>query len=146
MVGLTMVLVICLAVICLACLTVAGLMIWWTMDSSGRHSISAGKQQTLALETMKESNAQSAEMVGSIVNLSELLLLGRPVDPSMTLPKEPVETVPASSMMPADLWERLPEPIKTTLIREAQESEGLGTWPDPSETLQPDSAEGWATT
>lgn len=141
MTGLLVATVVCLTMICLATLTVTGFLVWWTMDSSGRHSISAGKAQALALESMKETAQTSATMVGSVVNLSEMLLLGRPAPPIST--SELVETPPASSLMPSDLWDRLPEPIKMTLIREAEESQVAGIWPEASETLQPDSEEGW---
>lgn len=141
--GLMVTMAVCLTLICLASLTLAGFLVWWTMSSSGQHSISAGKQQTLALESMKEMVGQSATMVGSMAELSEMLLLGRPVEPTSL--SEPVETPNVSSMMPNDLWEQLPEAIKMTLIREAEESETVGIWPEASETLQPDSAQEWAT-
>jgi len=132
--GLLVTMAVCLTLICLASLTLAGFLVWWTMSSSGQHSISAGKQQMLALEAMKEMVGQSATMVGSMTELSELLLLGRPAEP--TLQTAPSETPPENLMMPADLWSRLPDAIKMTLSREWEESEAAGTWPDPSETLQ----------
>ena len=79
MTSLMVALVVCLTVICLASLTVAGFLIWWTMDSAGQHSISAGKQTTLAIEAMQEGIAQQATVVGLVTNLTEMVILGRPI-------------------------------------------------------------------
>lgn len=127
-------LVVCLTMICLVCLGVTALMIWWTMDSAGRHSISAGKQTTLAVEALKESTGQQATVVGMVTNLSEMLLLGRPTPPTLQSLEMPSE--PETLLTPDDLWRGLPETVRENLIREAEEA---GTWPSHSEMLQPGS-------
>lgn len=135
--GLLVAMVVCLTTICLACLILTGFLVWWTMGSSGQHSISAGKQTTITLEAMREMTGQAATMVGSMAELSELLLLGRPVDPIS--PSEQSETPSGSSVTPGDLWNELPDSIKHTLLREFEEAETAGIWPEASETLLPDS-------
>ena len=140
MTGLLIAVVACLTMICLACLTVTAFLVWWTMGSAGQHSISAGKQTTIALQSMETMVGQSASVVTAMADLTETLLLGREIEPTSPLQpdEKPSETLP----MPGDLWQQLPEGIKGTLIREWEEAEGAGIWPDPSETLQPDSEVG----
>jgi hypothetical protein len=131
MTGLTMALVICLTVICLAALTVAGFLIWWVMDSAGQHSISAGKQTTLAIEAMQQGIAQQATVVGMVTTLTEMVILGRPM-PETSKPLE-IESPTETLLTPDDVWTGLPMSIQETLVREAEEA---GTWPSPSEQLQ----------
>ena len=124
-------LVVCLTTICLASMVVAGFLIWWTMDSAGQHSISAGKQTTLAVEAMRESVNQQATVVGMVTTLTETLLLGRPMP--QTVPELEIEKPAETWLTPDDVWNGLPESIRDNLIRETEEA---GIWPDPSETLQ----------
>ena len=134
MTGLMVALVVCLTTICLASMVVAGFLIWWTMDSAGQHSISAGKQQRLALEAMRETMAQSSAVATAQMHLTELLLLGRPM-PS-TVPELVSGSEPETPLTPDDLWTRLPGNMREAMLRDIEEE---GTWPSPSETLQPDS-------
>lgn len=131
MTGLLTTMVICLTLICLACLSGTIFLVWWNLGSAGKHSISAHKQQTLALEAMRESNAASVEIVSLQAKLTETLLLGRPM-PETSLPPEP-ESPSEISLTPDDLWKQLPPHIQDNMLREEEE---LGTWPNPSETLQ----------
>lgn len=135
--GLTVALAVCLTMICLGCLTMTAFLVWWVMGSAGQHSTSAGRQQTLALESMKETVGQVAGLATTMVDLSETLLLGRPIQESQPRPES--ESPNETSPMPADLWQQLPDPIKQTLLREWDEAETMGIWPSPLETLQPDS-------
>lgn len=131
MTGLLIALVICLTTVTLAALTLAGFLVWWTMDSAGQHSISAGKQTTLAIETMKDVSGQQATVVGMVTNLSETLLLGREMQLTSPPPEDekPIET----SLTPDEVWEGLPASIQENLLREAEEA---GIWPSLSEQLQ----------
>ncbi len=134
MTGLMVATVVCLTMICLAAMTVAGFLVWWTMDSAGQHSISAGRQTTLAMETLKEASGQTAQVVGLVTNLTELVILGRPMPPT----GQPVETPSPSAtpLSPDELWRGLPDNALQALIREQEEDQAAqGTWPDPSETL-----------
>ncbi len=134
MTGLMVALVVCLTTICLASLTVAGFLIWWTMDSAGQHSISAGKQTTLAVEAMREGIAQQATVVGLVTNLTEMVILGRPI-PQTSQPHELVSP-PETLLTPEQVWTDLPATIQEAMLREVEEA---GIWPSPSEQLQPDS-------
>jgi hypothetical protein len=131
MTGLMVALVVCLTTICLASLTVAGFLIWWTMDSAGQHSISAGKQTTLAVEAMREGIAQQATVVGLVTTLTEMVILGRPIPE--TSQELVIEKPPETSLTPDDVWSGLPQAIQDNLLREAEEA---GIWPSPSEQLQ----------
>ena len=134
MTGLLMVMTICLAAICLATMALTGFLVWWTMDSAGQHSISAGKQQRLAVESMRETVSHSAQTAQAQMHLTELLLLGRPTP--QIVPELVNASVPETPLMPDDLWKGLPTNIQEAMVREAEEA---GIWPNPSETLHPDS-------
>ena len=140
MTGLMISLVVTLGILCLASMATAGLLIWWTMDSAGQHSISVGKQQRMALEAMKETVSHSAATAQAQMHLTELLLLGRPMP--QTVPELVSVSEPETSLIPADLWQQLPPNMREAMMREAEEA---GIWPSPSETLQPDSAPGEGT-
>lgn len=131
MTGLMVALVVALTLIAMTCLVVTAFLIWWTMDSAGQHSISAGRQTTLALEAMKDATAQTSTVVGMVTNLSELLLLGREI-PESSRPPEP-ERPPEIPLTPSEVWDGLPTTIQENLLREAEEA---GIWPSPSEQLQ----------
>jgi hypothetical protein len=125
-----MALLICLTVICLACLTTTAFLVWWTMSSSGQHSISAGKQQARQTEILAKMVDRSTETVEIQAKLTETLLLGREM-PATGPPPElerPTETSPT----PDDLWKQLPENIRDAMVREAEEE---ATWQSPSEML-----------
>ena len=130
----TILLVASLTILCLALLATTGLMIWWMTDSAGQHSISAGKQQRLALEAMRETMAQSSAVATAQMHLTELLLLGRPMP--ATVPELVSGSEPETPLTPDDLWTRLPGNMREAMLRDIEEE---GTWPSPSETLQPDS-------
>lgn len=136
MTGLMIGLVICLTTVTLASLAGLVTLIWWTMSSSGQHSTSAAKSQREAMAAMRETIAQSAEILRLQMELTETLLLGRPVTetPQQLEPVRPSETSPT----PEELWERLPDGIKGTLQREHDEA---STWPTASEQLQGESDE-----
>lgn len=132
MTGLMIGLMVALTTICLASLAGLALMVWWTLDSSGRHSISAGKQSLVAVESMREAMGQTAGMVKIQADLTETLLLGRPMSQETDQPltiERPAETLPT----PDELWQDLPDNIREAMQREAEEE---STWPEASETLQ----------
>ena len=131
MTGTMTLLVICLTVICLACLILAALMVWWTMDSGGQHSISARKQSEMALSSMQEMVGQTAQIVTSVTDLTEILLLGREM-PAISQPLEP-QSPPEILLTPDDVWTGLPAGIQETLLREQEEA---GIWQSPSEQRQ----------
>jgi hypothetical protein len=131
MTGLMIGLAICLTTVTLACLVGLMFLIWWTMDSSGRHSISARKMQLEAMSVMKETIAQASKNLELQMQLTEVLLLGRPV---MEIPElQPTASEPETSWTPEELWQQLPDQIKETMQREHDEA---GAWPLQSEPLQ----------
>lgn len=130
MIGILIGLTISLAVICLASLSSAILMMWWNQDSGRRHSIGAASQTETAMTTMRETVSQTAEIVRLQTQMTEMLLLGRPIPTSSETPEpvRPSETLPT----PDDLWQQLPATVRENLQREAEEE---ATWPSLSETL-----------
>lgn len=126
-----MILVICLATITLACLAVLTLAVWWMMDSAGRHSTSAARQQRQAMETNRLMLTEMGRVASAQMEMTELLLLGRPI-PQTSPPAEqpsPIET----SWTPDDLLKGLPDTVLENLVREREEE---ATWPSPSDLLQ----------
>lgn len=119
-----------MALITVACLTSTILLIWWTMDSAGRHSIGAGKQMARAAEMMGQTVTQTAAVVKMQTELTETLLLGRrnPEIGSSPRLERTSETLPT----PDELWRNLPDNIQEAMIRD---SEDQATWPSLSETL-----------
>ena len=124
------VLVICLTVICLACLTTTGFLVWWTMSSSGQHSISVGKQSERTLAILSSMVDRSTATVEIQAKLTETLLLGREM-PEMS-PRPELEKPTETSVTPDDLWRQLPDNIRDAMVREAEEE---ATWRSPSEML-----------
>ena len=135
----TLILVICLTLITLACLTGTIFLVWWTMGSSGQHSISAAKHQERILEASREMTREASRVVEIQAKLTETLLLGRPIP--VTQPELEPAKPPEISLTPDDLWNQLPDTIRANLLREAEEE---GTWQSPSEMLQPPSPNGTA--
>jgi type II secretory pathway pseudopilin PulG len=123
------ILAICLTTICLVSLISMICLIWWTMDSAGRHSISAAKAQARAAETMLQGQRLLADTAKAQANLTETLLLGRPM-PAIE-PAPPSANGSGISWTPNDL-SSLPDTVKENLIREHEEA---GSWPNPSEML-----------
>lgn len=122
------------AMVCLALITICSLgsmilILWWTMDSAGRHSIGAGKQQERAAQMMSQTIAQTAEVVRLQMELTETLLLGRR-NPEIGL-QPSLEKMPETSLTSDDLWRGLPDHVQRTLEREAEEE---STWQNLSET------------
>jgi hypothetical protein len=130
----TTILAVCLTMICLASVATTLVVIWWTMDSGGQHSISARHQVESAQRAMERMIGQSAAIVGSVTGLTETLLLGRPLPP--TSPPPVSESPSEIPLTPDDVWNGLPDTIRWNLVREAEEA---ATWPSPSEQLQQDS-------
>jgi hypothetical protein len=128
-IGLLIGIVACLALITICSLASMILILWWTMDSAGRHSIGAGKQMNRAAEMMQLTISQTAEMVRMQMELTETLLLGRRnqgIEPQLGVERTN-EILPT----PDELWNTLPDNIQGAMIREAEEA---STWPNPSET------------
>lgn len=139
------VLTIGLVVICLTSLATAGIVIWWTMDSQGQHSIGAGKSTERALQLMETMTERALQVTEAQIHLTEMLLLGRerPENEPMLPQERPSETSPTPEELSAEMWAELPEQIRENLQREFEEE---ATWLSHSEQLQPDSSEpeqGW---
>lgn len=124
------ILVICLGMITLGSLAVLSLVVWWTMDSAGRHSTSARVQQRQALETNRLMVGEVTRVALAQMEMTELLLLGRPMQPTSQPAEmpEPSET----NWTPDDLLRGLPDTIMENLVREKEEA---GTWLSQSEQL-----------
>lgn len=136
------ILVACLTTISLASMISMMLLVWWSQDSAGRRSISAGKQQAELSRTMQQMVEKSAEIVGMQTHLTETLLLGRPVSPATLQEREPVKPS-VTSPTPDELWRDLPDSMREALMREAEEENAeAGSWPSPSEMLQGVSLDG----
>jgi hypothetical protein len=132
-----LVMVVCLTTISLVSIASVIFLVWWNLDSAGKHSISAQRQSAQANETMKEMISQTALVVKMQMDLTELLLLGRPMPKIEQVPES--EKPPETSLRPDELWQSLPDNIQGAMIREAEEE---ATYPDLWETLQQPSENG----
>ena len=120
--------VICLTVVLISLLAFLGMMLRWAMTSHDRTSSTQEQTQKALSEAMERTVAQSVEIVRLQMELTELILVGRPnLETSQR-----VETEKLQEILPTqdELFRDLPANIKEAMIREAEEA---GTWPSPWE-------------
>lgn len=110
----------------LGCLVILTKML---LDYRSRESQSRASQIQAQMEMMAAMVRQSGEVVKIQTELTELILVGRPAEPtSLQQPSEsPTVTLPNSN----ELFRDLPDNIREAMLREVEEE---ATWQSPSQT------------
>ena len=114
-------------VVTVSSLTFLATLTRWTMDFRSRESQSRGEQTKLQMEMMAQMVTQSGEVVKAQNALTELILVGRPMETVLQQePESPSVTLPTQD----ELFRDLPDNIREAMVREVEEA---GTWPNLSE-------------
>ena len=97
------------------------------LDYRSRESQSRSQQTKLQMEMMAQMVTQSGEVVKAQNALTELILVGRPMETVLLPePESPSVTLPTQD----ELFRDLPDNIREAMVREVEEA---GTWPNLSE-------------